>query len=283
MEYLSYAKVNALPDTLHENTVYYLLAGDELQVYLTDKTGTVIKHTPTLSDIQAYVALSVQEIQQNQDIGVLTTQMQQLQQNETALQQSLQTAQSSIDYIGHQAEAASTSADQAVATANAANTAASQAVTTAGQATTVAQATAQAMGTLSQLSTTDKTSLVNSINEIVGVCTQLKSQVGNSEILDTATTGDTTHSWSANQIIAYVQSIQQGILGGADAAYDTLKEIETILQTDGNSITNILTALSGCLQVGQAQTFTTAQMIQGCNNLGIGDPTTDLLAYYQGL
>ena len=276
MNILNFAKVSALPGTLKENTLYFLYSGDELQVYVADSTGSSVKHLPTLVEIQAFIAQTVQELQQNQDISTLATQTQQLNQAQQAMQTDIANIQGSIDYIGSQSSAASTNAD-------AAKTASANAVTISGQAQTLAQATATAMGTLSNLTTTAKDSLVNAIDELVGRCNQLASQVGNSEILDTATTGDTTHSWSANQIIAYVQSIQQGILGGADAAYDTLKEIETILQTDDNSITNILTALSGCLQFGTAQTLTAAQMTQACTNLGIGDPSTDLLNYYQSL
>lgn len=289
MDILSFSKVTALPDTLNKNTLYFLESGDQLQIYVSDKTGAAVKHLPTLVEIQAFIAQTVQEIQQNQDIGTLQTQLQQLAQNQTAMQQTESDIQNSIDYIGGLSSAASTDADAAktaaataTQTANTASTASASAVTTSNQALSTAQATAQAMGTLANLESQAKDTVVSAINELVAKYNQLQIEIG-ATILDTATTGDTTHTWSANQIISYVQSIQQAILGGADAAYDTLKEIETILQNNSDSITNILTALSGCLQVGQAQTFTTAQMIQGCTNLGIGDPTTDLLAYYQGL
>ena len=52
------------------------------------------------------------------------------------------------------------------------------------------------------------------------------------------------------------------------------------LGNDTNFATTIATQMDKRVRVDAAQTFTVAEQVQGCANLGIGNPDTDLLAVY---
>lgn len=119
-----------------------------------------------------------------------------------------------------------------------------------------------AMGDKASLATTDKTSLVAAINELVSTIASATS------ILDTATTGDTSHTWSANKIIAEINAAKSAIINGAPAAYDTLIEIATQLSSDQTALGNLLTAVGNRVAFDQAQTLTAPQKAQALANIG---------------
>ena len=137
-----------------------------------------------------------------------------------------------------------------------------------------------AMGDKTSLTTTDKTSLVAAINELK---TALSSAVG---ILDTATTGDTTHTWSANKIIAAIAQAKTDIINGAPAAYDTLIEISTQLTSDQTALGNLLTAVGNRVAFDAAQVLTAPQKAQAIANIGavsatdVGDVNSDFVATF---
>ena len=127
-------------------------------------------------------------------------------------------------------------------------------------------------GTLTELTTTDKTSLVKAINE-------LKSSIANAtSINDTSTS--TSATWSSNKINTSINNAVSALVGGAGTTLDTLKELAAALGNDANFATTIATQMGKRVRVDAAQTFTVAEQAQGCANLGIGNPDTDLLAVY---
>lgn len=128
-------------------------------------------------------------------------------------------------------------------------------------------------GSLSALSTNDKTSLVNALNE-------LKSLIGSAgaTIDDNATT--TTNAWSADKVKKQIDLAVSNLINGAGTTLDTLNELATALGNDANFATTIATQMGKRVRVDAAQTFTVAEQLQGCNNLGIGDPDTDFVAAY---
>lgn len=134
-------------------------------------------------------------------------------------------------------------------------------------------------GDLTSLSTTQKANLVSAINEIY-------TALGNAgaKINDTAGNGDTTVTWSADKIYDTIElaksAVKGEILGGASAAYDTLLEIQNMMQADDTTAAAMATAINNRLAFDAPQTLTTAQKLQGSTNLGIGDPETDFLAVY---
>ena len=113
------------------------------------------------------------------------------------------------------------------------------------------------IGNLSTLQTTTKSSLVGAINEI-------KSS-GGLQINDSTPSASTTFSGTAiNSKIATAKTeVKNEILGGASAAYDTLKEIQAQMEADDTAAASLTTA------VGQRPTYTET-----------GNLDTDLVAIY---
>lgn len=136
-----------------------------------------------------------------------------------------------------------------------------------------------AQGDLTSLSTTAKGNLVAAINEVVGLV-----GAGGVQIDDGAGNGDTGVTWSADKIFDSIelakQAVKDSILGGAGAALDTLKELADALNNDPNFAATIATQISNRVRYDAAQTLTTAQRLQVCQNIGIGDPETDFAAAY---
>lgn len=130
-------------------------------------------------------------------------------------------------------------------------------------------------GTLSALNTTTKGNLVSAINEVRTVALAASSGVA---INDTTPSGTTTYS--SNEIVTLIAALKTQILGGASTAYDTLVEIQTILQGDDTSIGNLLTAVGNRVQFDASQTLTVAQQLQACTNIGVGDPSTNFITAY---
>ena len=127
-------------------------------------------------------------------------------------------------------------------------------------------------GTLTALTTTDKTSLVKAINE-------LKSSIANAtNINDTSTSISAT--WSSDKINSSINNAVSSLVNGAGTTLDTLKELADALGNDANFAATIATQMGKRVRVDAAQTFTVAEQAQGCANLGIGNPDTDLLAVY---
>jgi hypothetical protein len=125
---------------------------------------------------------------------------------------------------------------------------------------------------LDALTTTDKTSLVNALNE-------LKTAIDNATDVDDAVT-NTTNTWSSSKISAEITSAVVSIVDGAPGALNTLNELAAALNDDANQINTILTALGNRVAVDQVQSFTDPQKVQACVNIGVGDPETDFLAIY---
>ena len=127
-------------------------------------------------------------------------------------------------------------------------------------------------GALTALTTADKTSLVTAINE-------LKSSITNAtSINDTSTS--TSATWSSDKINTSINNAVSSLVDGAGTTLDTLKELAAALGNDANFAATIATQMGKRVRVDAAQTFTVIEQAQGCANLGIGNPDTDLLAVY---
>lgn len=136
-------------------------------------------------------------------------------------------------------------------------------------------------GDKTSLTTTDKTTLVAAINEIKAA---MASAAG---ILDTASAGDTSHTWSADKIVAQLAAVKSEILSGAPEAYDTLLEIANQLATDDGAIGGLLTAVGNRVAFDQVQTLTAPQKTQAISNIGaisaadVGDVTTNFVTTFE--
>lgn len=134
-------------------------------------------------------------------------------------------------------------------------------------------------GTLSGLTTTQKSNLVAAINEINAALGSAGAQIN-----DAATNGDTTVTWSADKIYDAIEAakvaVTNSLTNGAGAALNTFKELQDALGNDPTFAATMATSLSQRVRFDSAQTLNTAEKLQACTNIGIGDPESDLVATY---
>lgn len=136
------------------------------------------------------------------------------------------------------------------------------------------------IGNLSSLSTTDKSTLVAAINE-------LKAAVASSTVIDDAQIAATS-TYSSSKIVALLDALKSEILGGADAAYDTLLEIQQVLQSGTSGLEALLAAINQRVRFDAAQSLTAAEQLQARSNMGavasseVGNTDTDFVAVFEG-
>lgn len=126
-------------------------------------------------------------------------------------------------------------------------------------------------GALTSLTTEAKTSLVVAINELVTSIASIKADIASkSEIDDTKTT--TTNVWSASktatEISTAATNLKNDLLGGAGEAYDTLKELADLIDTNKDAIDALEALAAGHVKFDGAQTLTDAQKSQARTNIG---------------
>lgn len=130
-----------------------------------------------------------------------------------------------------------------------------------------------AQGSLSSLTTADKTNLVAALNEINGLIAQ-----SGAEINDASSSTDTVYS--SSKVEASINAAISAVVDGSPAAFDTLKEIADYIDSDQDAMGTLTTALNNRVKFSEPQTLTVAQQLQACENIGVGDPSRDLLADY---
>lgn len=157
-------------------------------------------------------------------------------------------------------------------------------------------------GSLTGLTTTDKTSLVAAINEVAAnsAVGALLSANNLSDLGDTASARTNLDVRSTAQVTAEISAAVAAItlsaLGGltqaevdarvqvvvdsAPAALDTLNELAAALGDDPNFAATITAALGNKVDFGSAQTLTVGQQLQACQNIGVGDPEHDFVTDY---
>lgn len=114
------------------------------------------------------------------------------------------------------------------------------------------------VGTLSSLTTTDKTNIVGALNEVKGLIPSAAAVIN-----DAATSTGST--WSSTKVQSQITAAITALVSGAPGAQDTLAELAA-------QITALAAADGSLLSFGGAQTLTSGQQLQACTNLGIGDP-----------
>ena len=135
-------------------------------------------------------------------------------------------------------------------------------------------------GNLANLTTTDKSNLVAAINE-------LKAAVVSSAVIDDAQVA-TTSTYSSSKIVTLLDALKSEILGGADAAYDTLLEIQQLLQNGTTGLDALLAAVNNRVRFDAAQTLSAPEQAQARSNIGavaasdVGDTDTDFVAVFEG-
>lgn len=144
---------------------------------------------------------------------------------------------------------------------------------------------------LAALSTSEKGNLVAAINEVYAEIQAVASSAG-ATINDSASSS-TTQTYSVNKIKSEISTsvtnassaLKAEILGGADAAFDTLKELQTFIQNEATELDAVLTALGNRLRTDTAaQGLTTTQQANARTNIDvyskaeIGDVTTNYVS-----
>jgi capsid protein len=135
-------------------------------------------------------------------------------------------------------------------------------------------------GNLANLTTTDKSSLVAAINE-------LKAAVQSATAIDDTQVA-TTSTYSSSKIVTLLDTLKAEILGGADAAFDTLLEIQQLLQDGASGLDALLAAVNHRVRFDAAQSLTVAEQLQARSNIGavaaadVGDTDTDFVAIFEG-
>jgi capsid protein len=135
-------------------------------------------------------------------------------------------------------------------------------------------------GNLANLTTTDKSNLVAAINE-------LKAAVVSSSEIDDANIAISS-TYSSSKIVTLLDALKSEILGGADAAYDTLLEIQQLLQNGTTGLDALLAAVNNRVRFDAAQTLSAPEQAQARSNIGAvaasdaGDTDTDFVAVFEG-
>lgn len=158
------------------------------------------------------------------------------------------------------------------------------------------------IGVLANLTTTDKSNLVNAINEVAGAAAVGALLAANnlSDINDTAAARTNLDVSSTGEITAEITAAITAVtlagLGGLDeagvdarvnlivdaapAALDTLNEIAAALNDDPDFHTTITNSLTDRVSYSTVQTRTPAEQLQACENIAVGNPEADHLATY---
>lgn len=135
-------------------------------------------------------------------------------------------------------------------------------------------------GNLANLTTTDKSNLVAAINE-------LQAAVVSASAIDDQNTA-TTSTYSSSKIVTLLDALKTEILGGADAAYDTLVEIQQLLQNGTSGLDALLAAVNHRVRFDAAQTLTDEEKAQARSNIGavaladVGNPDSDFVSTFEG-
>jgi len=134
-------------------------------------------------------------------------------------------------------------------------------------------------GDLTALSTTAKGNLVAAINELYGLLGSSGAAID-----DAAGDGATSVTWSADKIFDTIEAakaaVKAELTDGASTALDTLAELAAALGNDPNYAATIATELGNRVRYDAPQTLTTAQQLQACTNIGVGNPERDFVTDY---
>lgn len=109
-------------------------------------------------------------------------------------------------------------------------------------------------GDLTKLSTADKTSLVNALNE-------LKTTIDNKSAIDDSQ-NTATNTWSATKISNEIAQAITNLINGADSSSDDFKDV-------ADKIAALIQADNGLVSAIQAQPFTAAQKLQARSNIDV--------------
>lgn len=121
------------------------------------------------------------------------------------------------------------------------------------------------IGTLENLTTTQKANLVVALNELKAGLTSLESELG-AQINDEATASTTT--WSSQKINTAISTAVSDLINGAPGTLDTLKELADAITENQGAIEAMQTIAAGHVKYDGAQSLTNEQKDQARTNIG---------------
>ncbi|WP_333873061.1 hypothetical protein [Methylobacter sp.] len=168
-----------------------------------------------------------------------------------------------------------------------------------------------AIGVLSGLNTTTKTSLVAAVNEVLAAGAANAGKIGDTSALtttaksnlvaaineidaaldnldltglidDLAASSVTDKTYSANKIASLIAAAIAGLVDSSPATLDTLNELAAALANDPNFAATIADSLGNRVRVDAVQTFTGPQQTQARDNIGAAS-AADLAALITAL
>lgn len=142
------------------------------------------------------------------------------------------------------------------------------------------------IGTLSSLTTTEKTNIVGAINELDSKVSALQ----NATAINDSTNSSTTETYSVTKILSSIQTavnqLKSDLINGTGSALDTFKELADAINNDATFAQTLALSLSNKVDYSQVQTLTLSQQLQARTNIGavgsvdVGDTSTDFVAQY---
>lgn len=143
------------------------------------------------------------------------------------------------------------------------------------------------IGHTSALETAEKGSVVGAVNELK---TRIdNANAGGSAAIDDASAASGTTVYSSQKTVQLVESaksavkteIKAEILGGADAAYDTLKEIGDYIKEDKSGAAAMAEQIGKRLRIDEMQNLTPEQKAAVETTLNLGDTDADFVARFE--
>lgn len=142
-----------------------------------------------------------------------------------------------------------------------------------------------AVGSPSNLQTTEKGNLVGAVNELKSKVDAVEASAaagaGINDVTPAATT--TYSSQKVEQLITAAKAtVKNELLDGAAAEFDTLKEVATYIAQDQTGAAALTTAVSHRLRTDEAQVLSAEQKTAVETTLNLGDTNTDFVAAFNG-
>lgn len=121
------------------------------------------------------------------------------------------------------------------------------------------------------MSLTPSEQMANFASAIASECKAIRALINAAkEIKDSATGTGTTWSSSkiSSELTAAKNEVKNDLLGGAGAAYDTLKELRDLIASNASSIEALEALAAGHVRFNAAQTLTDTEKAQARSNIG---------------
>lgn len=138
---------------------------------------------------------------------------------------------------------------------------------------------------ISDLSHTDTNAIHDNISgEIAAIAEKLTPIGGDFLLIEDSAATNTKKRITIDNLPylsqAEVDARVQLVVDSAPAALDTLNELAAALGDDANFSTTIANQMAKRVAVDAVQTFTVGEKLQGCTNIGVGDPEHDFALDY---